>query len=280
MISADKENGVALIAVLLVTAFLTVISSSVVYQSRSGLLITKNKVEQLKVKQAAESAILLRLADIVNAPTENILSNSSKFKNDLFRDINIELYLADESGKVDLNIAPPTLLQSLLVELGLDTNRSVSVANVILDWRDEDRITREGGAEDAEYASLGYAYGSKDREFKRIEELNLVYGITPNLYEALKPHITVYAQDYGVNLDVASNTVRRAISNASAFNQNIEEDDEDYFDVEEFNSLTGGYIYTITAKAKNKDGITQSLSAIVRINRGNVYEPFTVFNWY
>ena len=276
----NKQRGVALIAVLWITAFLAVISSSVVYQSRSGLLITKNRIDLLKVKQAAESAILLRLADIANTPTGNNIFHANNFKDGLFDDINVEVILNDESGKVDLNIAPPSLLQSLLIELGLEDSQSANIANAIVDWRDEDNFTRPGGAEDPEYAASGYGYGSKDREFRRIEELNLVYGISPNLFEALKPHVTVYTHDYGINLDVSSNTVRRAVSNATALNKNIQDDDDDYFDEEEFTSLTEGYIYTVIAKATNKNGITQSLSAIVRINRRNVYEPFTVLNWY
>ena len=66
------QHGVALIAVLWVTAFLAAIASTVAHQSRSSLQITKNRIDQLKVKQAAESMVLVVVADLINNPEGNL----------------------------------------------------------------------------------------------------------------------------------------------------------------------------------------------------------------
>lgn len=276
----NHQNGVALLAVLWITAFLAAIASTVAHQSRTSLQMTKNRIDMLQMNQIAESAILLRIADEINSPQITSTSVSDTLLPSLPEGIRVQLSMNDESGKVDLNSAPHAILQSLLLEIGLDEDAAVSVSNSILDWRDEDEFTRINGAEDNEYKKFGYQYGSKDADFERIEELQLVHGITVELFNAMQPYITVYTQDFGVNVAVASNLVRRVVSNAAVLQSELEEDDELFDDQGEgFTSLTAGYIYNIQAKATSSSGVSQQLSAIVRIERGNLYEPFTVLKW-
>ncbi len=275
----DKQKGVALIAVLWVVAFLAAIASTVAHQSRTSLQMTKNRIDMLQMNQVVESAILLRIADQINTPQFESTSLDNKLLPSLPEGIRVQLSINDESGKVDLNTAPNAVFQSLLLELGLDEDTAISVTNSILDWRDPDEFTRANGAEDNEYLKSGYRYGSKDADFERIEELQLVYGVTPELYAALQPYITVYTQDFGVNVSVASNLVKRAVSNASLLQSDLTDEDELLGDQEEFTSLTEGYIYNVQAKATASSGVSQQISAIIRIERGNIYEPFTVLKW-
>ena len=276
----NRQRGIALIAVLWVTAFLTIIASTVAYQSRSSLQMTKNRIDALKVRQAAEGAILVTAADLVNAPESLGNFRGGTYGRFEVDKINVEISLFDESGKIDLNTAPVQILRALLLEIGLDEKSSVRVANAIIDWRDEDDSVREGGAEDAQYYAAGLQYGSRDGFFRRKEELTLVYGVTPQIYAAISPHVTVYTQDFGVNLALASPLVQRAVSNASGLEESsINEEDDFFADAEEFSSLSGGYIYTIEARAKNSNGVTKRYSAIIRLDRGNTYEPFTILKW-
>ena len=280
------QRGIALIAVLWVTAFLTIIASTVAHQSRSSLQMTKNRIDLLKVRQAAEGAILMTVADLMNAPEQLGAFRGGELARFTIDNVEVAVALFDESGKIDLNTAPTVVLQSLLLEIGLDESASTSIANAIIDWRDQDSLVRAGGAEDADYFSAGLGYGSKDDNFQRIEELSLVYGVSPQLYAALFPFVTVYTQDLGVNLEVASAVVRRAVDNAGQLRTGSsavpeeELSEEDLLeDVEDFSSLTGGYIYTVQAKARNKNGVSKQYSAIIRLDRGNTYEPFTVLKW-
>ena len=271
-----SQTGVALIAVLWVVAFLTTIASTVAHQSRTSLQMTKNRIEQLKLKQAAESAILMTIATKINFPGQHVAYHTYKE----IDDINITIAVHDESGKVDLNTAPVEILRSLMVEIGVNEDVSLQIANVILDWRDQDNFVRENGAEDQEYISAGYQYESKDADFERVEELQLIYGMTQDMYLAMLPYVTVHTYDYGVNLSVASEMVRRAVENSSSLLANTSDSEEILDeDLDEFTSLTEGYIYTFAATAKNNNGMQQQISAIIRIDRGNIYEPFTVLSW-
>lgn len=276
-----KQQGIALIAVLWVTAFLTTIASTVAYQSRSSLQITKNRIDILQTKQAAESIILLTVAELVNNPSSRGIFYNENIVDTGFDNIDVKVAINDESGKIDLNTAPAAILQGLLLEVGLDETESINLANAILDWRDEDSFTRVGGAEDADYLKLGLHYESKDADFQRIEELKLVRGMNSALFNKMRPYITVHTQDFGINLTVASELVRRAFNKSAELENNQARDENEDFlgDTAELISATSGYIYTIQANAVNDAGIRHTLSAIVRLDRGNIYEPFTILQW-
>ena len=277
----NQQNGIALIAVLWVTAFLTTIASTVAYQSRNSLKMTKNRIELLQTREAAESGMLFTIADLINAPESRGISNYQTDLSIKFNDITVKVNIYDESGKIDLNTAPAAFLQGLLLAIGLDQVQSTNITNAILDWRDSDELARIGSAEDTEYRQLGLNYESKDADFQQIEELNLIYGMTPTLYNELKPHVTVYTQDFGINLSVASNLVQRAFSIASELDSSsVQVNDEEYFgDASELISATSGYIYTIESRATNNNGLEQAISVIVRLDRGNLFEPFTILQW-
>jgi general secretion pathway protein K len=280
MLSARTQRGVALIAVLWVVAFLATIASTVAHQSRSSLQMTKNRIETLKLKQAAESVLLLSIANKINSPEHQDIISIDNNLDSLFDGVSVQHSISDESGKIDLNTAPLPILQSLMKEIGMDEDSAVAIASAILDWRDEDSLVRVNGAEDNDYLSSGYSYGSKDADFERVEELQLVRGVTKSLFDALAPYITVHTYDYGVNTSVASNIVKLAINNASALSSGeVDLEGEGFESLDEFISQTEGYIYTFKASVKNRSGVSQEMSAIIRIDRGNTYEPFTVLNW-
>ncbi len=106
----------------------------------------------------------------------------------------LEIRIVDENGKVDLNRAGATLLGELLRVLGSNQTEAAQLAAAIIDWRDIDSLAQiAGGAEDADYAAAGRAYGAKDADFESIAELEQVLGFTPALYARLAPHVTVYS---------------------------------------------------------------------------------------
>lgn len=88
--------------------------------------------------------------------------------------------LMPESAKLDLNVATEAQLTGLLTPLLLDLQieNPQEIINAILDWRDEDGETREGGAENEYYNLLEPAYNAKNGRFDSVEELLLVKEVT------------------------------------------------------------------------------------------------------
>ncbi len=267
-----SSKGFALITVLWITAFLAVIAGSVSYQARASLGLASNVVASFKTKHAAEGALLLTVDKLIKRDELQgyVLKNPNfNYKLD---NLTISVEVADESGKVDLNLASVDLIKSLFVAVGVNEKVSSSIADAIADWRDQDNLKRADGAEDQDYASNGLLYEAKDDEFDSIDELSLVLGVTPEIFNRVKPHITVYAQDIGVNTTLASVVVKNAVQNIIG-TSNSDETSSDYI------SSTGGLIYTLRAKATDPSGLSTVITSIVRLQRGNIFEPFAILGW-
>ena len=271
-INKNSSKGFALISVLWITAFLAVIAGSVSYQARASLGIAKNAVASFKTKHAAEGAMLLSIHKLFHRgeSTGYVLKNPNY--NYEIDDLFVSVSVTDESGKVDINLAPIDLIKALFVAIGVDEKRSALIAGAIGDWRDQNSFKRVDGAEDQDYAARGLAYEAKDDEFDSIDELSLVLGMTPEIYKLVRPYVTVYAQDLGVNTALASNVVKNAVRGVteSGFS---EEQSSDYI------TGTGGLVYTLRVKATDASGYATEITGIVRLQKGNTLEPFAILGW-
>lgn len=130
----------------------------------------------------------------------------------------IRVAVEDEERKINLNKlvlpngnAPDdqklAVFRRLLEILEIDP----SVADAIVDWIDNDDAPRVGGAESAYYRSLPRPYKAKNDLFDTVEELRLVRGITPAVFEKLRPFVTVHSSGR-VNLNTAPRQILMSLS--------------------------------------------------------------------
>jgi len=116
----------------------------------------------------------------------------------------------DEQSKININQAPYYILVNLF-EL-LDEDREIA-ANII-DWRDKDSIPGNNGdgygAEDGFYEGLGKKYPCKNKPIEILDELLMVKDITPELFNKIKPYITIYGEGT-VNINTAPPIVLLAL---------------------------------------------------------------------
>ena len=122
--------------------------------------------------------------------------------------------VTDERGKLDINQSPPALLQALFSIVGADRSTAQTASNAIADWR-----SQQPGGPDAEspatvaYRADGRRWGPAGQEFQRLDELKLVLGISPALYQASLPYLTL-ALEQAPWTAYASQTVLAAIVRA------------------------------------------------------------------
>jgi general secretion pathway protein K len=108
----------------------------------------------------------------------------------------IKVKIENESGKVNINKAEPPLLRILFSTFNLKEEQIDIIVDSIVDWRDSDQLHGLNGAEDDYYEGLGEPYACKDADFDSIEELILVRGVTPQIYNGgLKEMVTVAKED-------------------------------------------------------------------------------------
>ncbi|NIR28406.1 MAG: general secretion pathway protein GspK [Gammaproteobacteria bacterium] len=290
-----RPRGIALISVLWIVALLTVAAGGLSQEARVDTQLARNLVEVAQARGAATGALELSVLRLLNQAADSA-SGAIMYAGDspqVLRvgDTQVRVRVSDVAGKVDLNGAPPELLAGLLSAAGLAEDEAASLADAIVDWRDQDNLLHLNGAEDGEYRRAGRAYGAKDRLFTSIEEVQLVLGMTPELYAKIRPALTVYSRQTGINPLVASRLALEALPGASA------DEVEAYLALREENARQGlpppappfgdrqymsgarGRAYTIDIQARTPGGSIAHLSVTLRITPSGQGVPYTVLDW-
>lgn len=134
-------------------------------------------------------------------------------------DFTVEVAIREELGKVDINQASETLLANLFAALDVPRQTAGQLADAIADWRDTDDSKRLNGAERNEYAANGLDYGPRNAAFETVEELQLVLGMTRDIFTAARPYFTVYSQRSRINALTASTPARAALGGVMQFSE-------------------------------------------------------------
>jgi general secretion pathway protein K len=104
------------------------------------------------------------------------------------------------------------LLQSL-EGLELDQFTAAAITESVADWIDGDSEPRLNGAESAYYVSLTPSYRPANQPMVSSSELRAVAGVTPAIYQALRPLVTVWPHNpAAINIHTAPLAVLRALN--------------------------------------------------------------------
>ncbi len=216
MSGMNKSHGVALVIVLWIVTLLTVIATSFLYAMRTDTKVVTNALARARAEAAAEAAVHRAVFELYKPPNITERWQADGVPHEWrYQDATVNISLTDESAKIDVNSASDQLLRSLLTSQGLDDEKAAAVVDAMADWRDPDNLKRLHGAEEAEYTAAGRKYKPANAPFQTIEELKLVLGMTPDLYQRLEPLITTFSRQPGINSQIASRDVLRAVPGAT-----------------------------------------------------------------
>ncbi len=213
-----NESGIALFMVLWVLTLLSVIVGEFCFAMRTEVNVTRNFKDQTVAYYIALAGINRAIGELirneVNPPrttssvipgkedepeeveTENLWRTNVEIPPVLYGDGQYEVWIGNESGKININDASESILKMMLRGFDLEDQDISIIADSILDWRDKNNLHRLNGAEDDYYKSLDEPYECKDDDFDSVEELLLVRGVTPELfYGGLKDIVTVFKPD-------------------------------------------------------------------------------------
>ena len=119
-------------------------------------------------------------------------------------------------GEADRWTATQKLLIRLLQALGdvsLPLDEAMTLTEAISDFIDRDANRRQNGAEVDEYRYTDFPYLPANRALASVSELRSVRGMTPKVYEALAPLVTVWPErNTQLNILTAPLPVLRALN--------------------------------------------------------------------
>ena len=104
-------------------------------------------------------------------------------------------------------VAKTNELITLFTNLGFSEKEAVILTNSILDFQDPDNLIRFNGAESEYYKQFGYE--PKNKPIDSLQELLWIKGFNEDIYNKIKPYITIYAEL--VNINFAEKPILKAL---------------------------------------------------------------------
>jgi general secretion pathway protein K len=284
------QSGIALVVVLWVLALLSVIAGSLVFSSRTEVLMAGNMAAVAQAEALADAGVYQAIHELVRPQTDLL-----RWKGDglthlwKYQGADLRVTILDESAKVDVNAAPTVLLKGLLRVLGIAEPDADALSDAVADWRDADDLRSLHGAEKSDYAAAGRDYGPANAPFETIEELRQVLGMSDDLYRKLEPLVTVYSRQSGINAAVAPREVLLALPGATPEQVNLFLEQrrillEQGLPAPPFPGGQGlstgaiGSVFSIQVEAIMSDNVRFFREAVVRMT-GDTRGPVTVLAW-
>lgn len=112
---------------------------------------------------------------------------------------------------VNVNLASETELAALIASVIGETEEATLLARTVLDWRDADTLARPGGAEAERYARAGLTARPVNGPFRSLDELQDVWGMSPDRLAQLRPYLTVDGAVRRININAAPAAVLRTL---------------------------------------------------------------------
>jgi general secretion pathway protein K len=193
-VPARGQRGFALLIVLWTLVLIAFITAHVTATGRTEIRIAANLAANAAAQAAADGGVyqaIFNLADprperrwaLDRAPHEIDIGGSR-----------VTLRLDDEDARVNPSYASPALLEALMRVVGADPGAAASLAQGIAEWTGSASTRRSAAAVLAEYQAAGLDYGPPGAPLESVDELLRVHGMTPAIFNALRPHLTLFGQ--------------------------------------------------------------------------------------
>lgn len=213
-----RQNGIALITVLVMVALATIIAATIAKRQQHTLESTAYLIRQNQSMHYAEAAeafySALLLADRESSADADFLQESWAQPMPAFPvdDGIVTGKLEDESGKFNLNsllkadgtpnVAMQKMFEQLLVRVGLPA----TLSQAVIDWQDPDDLSiGPMGAESQYYQGVVKPYLAANRPFESVAELRLVRGFDAKNYVLIAPYLSALPDiNTKININTAS----------------------------------------------------------------------------
>ena len=231
------REGFIVVVVLCTIIMLAVLLFTFNEQSRGNLFAVEDSKNSAQALNCAETGLNIAMAALErgdaiysNGKLRNLLAGREDVD---LADGTCSITVAEESSKLNLNLlktsegAPDrTRIDQMLRLIDLLNRRdfevppiSYGIVPAIIDWIDSDEETAclpfimngNLGAESSYYAGLDRPYRARNAPLDTTEELLLIRGITPDIFERIRDYVTVKGEGK-ININSASKLVIESMS--------------------------------------------------------------------
>lgn len=179
-----RERGFALLITLWLLVPLSALFLVLSGTARSDTQLTSNLRSAAQLEAAADGAIETAIFGLL----QQRAGRSFTLR---LPDADVAVQVLEQSGLINPNAVTPDLLRAVLIRLGAAPEAAERVAAAVADWRTPGQVPRPNGAKAAQYRAAGRLYGPPGAPFETVGELRDVLGMTPRLFAALRPYLTL-----------------------------------------------------------------------------------------
>jgi len=219
MLRFNQSNGFALPLVLGISTLLVVLIISIGSSVTHKIHITGELNARLNAELKAYSAfndILYKLNTSTLTPTdvavmpdmdygrtslpagrETGITLLNLFGEPITLEEGVTVTLRDTAGMVDF-MTNTRLLEILLNKVVPDVDQIAVILDSLADWQDKDDFKHINGAELRDYRLAGYSYVPRNSYVQSIEELRLIKGMSPPIFDRIRPEL-VYGISDSIN---------------------------------------------------------------------------------
>ena len=275
-----RQRGVALLLVLWACTLLAILLGGYAVLARTAALQTRYQFAQTRAHYAAEAGLMRAIYGLQDpAATRRWVGDGRTYPFD-FDGARVQVSMIDEGGKVDLNAATPQVLQGLFRAAGLDATAAGQLAANVVDWRSFVAVPGQAARARAGYAAAGRDYGPRHGPFASLEELQLVLGMTPELYQKLEPAITIWSGRATPDPNTAPPLALAAIPGLDPQQLQAVQAARQHNAGAGAPPIGGGITHSIRSQAELADGTRAVIRATVRFRPGGMgAQPYAVLRW-
>jgi len=153
-------------------------------------------------------------------------------------DEDVTVSLRDTAGMIPLLYGNKDL-KKLVGGLTSDSKKTARFIDAFLDWQDKDRLKRLNGAESWEYRSAGYEYEPRNSYLQVPEEIKLMIGFEPEIYEKLMNSATYIDTNYKNYLTMDKLTLEAFINSKELVDSIVELRGKKVLTPRNFSNMTG-----------------------------------------
>ncbi len=192
------ERGVALITTLLITMIVISVSLVVASLVRGKIRLAKEIQDGLQAAVHAENLLQESLFVLSThrfggsgiAWADEGGTHTYHFDNRPIVGQGGVVRILDTHAVFPLWPFDPMLMDRVLEQHGVGASDRRIFLDSLEDWMDADNLKRLNGAEAMAYREMGVGYGPRNEMWQCREELRLVHGMTPRIWEVLRREMT------------------------------------------------------------------------------------------
>ena len=155
--------------------------------------IAANLVASAVTEAAADGAVHQAIFNLLDPQPERRWPLDGSTRALTIGDCSVNVQLHDEAARINPNLTSPALLEALLRGTGSDAVTARRIAGAIGEWVGAAARQRGPEALDAAYRAAGLDYGPPGEPLETLAELQRVLGMTPEVFAALSPHLSLFA---------------------------------------------------------------------------------------